>query len=251
MARLNDLSDSDDELPELSTILAKTSKQEHSKVPSGINEAQNSTNSKSLVAKHENNLRTITKASSDEAQSRKQRPLSHLKQAHVNSLLLPISDISTSNSKSEDYQSIETAGSVSNRISPRRLAKGIADHSRLAQVSAHTSVPIHHDGDSSTDLSGFIVPDSASDGESLVSMSPKKKIKKPTPLISTANLQESGFPVSRLPQSNTQQTTGTTDLISPEDKFSSRTNSKSPPSNDPFRAELVEAHPDPDDRLTL
>ncbi len=245
MARLNDLSDSDDELPELSTILAKTPKQEHSKVPSGINEAQNSTNSKSLVAKHENNLRAITKASSDKPQSRKQRPLSHLKQAHVNSLLLPISDVSTSKSRSEDYQSIETAGSVSNRISPTRLAKGIADHSRLAQVSAHTSIPIHDDDDSSTDLSGFIVPDSASDGESLVSMSPKKK------KISTANLQESGFGMSGLPQSNTQQPTGTTALISPEEKVSSRTSSKSPPRNDPFRAELVEAHPDPDDRLTL
>ena len=249
MARLNDLLDSDDEFPELSTILgAQNSKQEHSKMPSHRKETQNLANKNILVEKHELTARTITKASPNKPQSRKQRPLGHLKQAHVDFPLPPMSEVSTNNFRSEDYQSIETADNVSNRASPRRLAKVTADYSKLAQVFANTSIPIHHDEDYSTGLSGFIVPDSASDGESLVS-TPEKKSQ--VPKVSIANPQEPGFQVSRRPQSNKRQPPGTTDLVSPEEEVSSRICLKSPPSNEPFKSELDKVHPNIDDRLTL
>lgn len=240
MARLNDLLDNDDEFPELSTLLgAQNPKQEHSKVPSQRKETQNLANKNILVEKHALTPRTITKASPDKPQSRKQRPLGHLKQAHVNFLLLPMSDVSTSNSMSEDYQSIDAADSVSNRASPTRLAKVTADYSKLAQVFDNTSIPIHHDGDYSTDLSGFIVPDSASDGESLALTSEKKKKEKKKsqiPKFFTANPQEPGFQVSRRPQSNTRQPSATTELVSPEERVSSRICLESPPSNEPSKS---------------
>ncbi|KAF6219346.1 hypothetical protein HO133_005171 [Letharia lupina] len=264
MARLNDPLDSDDELPELSTILrpqtdaiirilAKTPKQEHHKIPSQTKATKNLANEDLLTERHVITPSTFTKVSSTEPQSKKQRPLGHLKQAHVNSLLLPISDAIISNARSEDYRSIEAGDTVSNRASPWRLAKATADHSKLAQASANTSILNHHHDDSSTDLSGFIVPDSASDGEALLprSLKMKKKKKSRTPKkISTANPQEPGFRESRRPQSNTLQPSGTTALISPEEKNSSGVCLESPPSNGPFGSELLEANPNQDGHLT-
>lgn len=254
MARLNDSLNSDYELPDLSTIirtLAKAPKQEHGKVQYRRNETQDLPNEDLLTEAHTVASRTVTKVSSDKPQSRRQRPL---EQVFINTLLLPMSDPSTSNPKSEGYH-VETADRITDRASPRRLTKGTADYSKLAQASVNKTLLIRHDEDSSTDLSGFIVPDSASDGETLVSRSPtKKKIKKiksrAPKKTSTANPRE---PVSQKfsrPQSNTRQPLGTT-AIPPEEKDGSRVCQESPPSNEPSGSEPFESHPTLNDRLTL
>ena len=251
MARLNDPFDSDDELPELSTImrtLVETPKQDDGKMPPQRKETQDLAHENLVTGR----LAIVSRATgvSDKPQSRKQRPLGPVKQAHVNSLLLPMSDASINDSRSEGRQSIKTEGGVSNRASPRRLAKVTADYSRLDQVSAITSIEVPHDDDCSTDLSGFIVPDSASDGEVIASRSPKNKKNEEgrTPKnVSSANPQEPAFRVPRQNQSNPRRSSGTIDIISPEEKKSTRICLDSPPSNEPFRSGFVEAHPN---RLT-
>ena len=267
MARLNDPSASDEDLPELSTILqprtdaipriiAQTPKQEHGKTPSRKDETQILASEELLTERYATSPRTVSQVSSDEAQSRKQRPLGHLKQAHVNSLLLPMSDTSINTIKSEDYHSIDIADNVSNRAVPRRLAKITAVYSKLAQVSADTSTKIPDDGDDddddddSSDLSGFIVPDSASDEEVLVSKSPKKRSQIPVK-IPIANPQESCFPTPRRSQYIRRQPSRKTDVVSPVMESRSRIFRESPTSNEHFRSELVEAQPSLDYFLTL
>lgn len=248
MARLNDPVESDDDLPELSTILGLP-KQEYGKMPPQRQETQDLANDDSLTERHAMSPRTVTKNSSDRPQSGKQRPLGQLNQAHVNSLLLPMPATSISNSGGEEHQSIQTADRELNRASPRRSIKASTDYDKSAQMLGNTNKPIHHDDDSSTEFSGFIVPDSASDGE--VSVSPKKKKSRTQKKVSRANPQEPNFQVSQWPPSDTRQTPGTTDLISPGKVNGSRICLDSPPSNESFKSELVEAHPDPNNRLAL
>ena len=174
-----------------------------------------------------------------------------MKQAHVNSLLFSIPDIS-SNTKGEAYQRRKIADRVRDRASPRRPSKFTAEQNNLAQVSAITHVLNHYDDSSSTDLSGFIVPDSASEGEAVESRSPKKKKKKSRApkQNSTVDLQDPDSRLPRRPPSFTRQSTATSDVFSLEEKKSSRTCLESPPSNKQSTSELVEAHPNPDDLLT-
>ena len=250
MARLNDPVESDDELPELSTILGPR-KQEYGKLPSQRQgETQNSADQDLLTDRHATSPRAVTRVSSDKPQSKKQRPLWYLKQAHVNDLLLPVVTASIRDSKIEESQSIETADSVANRGSPKRLAKVFTDYGKLAQMPANTSNLIHYDDDSSTDLSGFIVPDSASDREALVSVSPKNK-SRVRKKISGASPQNHDLQISRWPQPNTRQPRGTTKVISPGEMNSSRTCLDSPPSDEAVKSELIEAQPKLDDCLTL
>ena len=116
-------------------------------------------------------------------------------------------------------------------------------------MSATTSILNHHDDSSSTDLSGFIVPDSASDEEELVSSSPKKKSRAPNKTLSV-DPQEHGSRLARQPPSNTGQSIATSDDFSPEKKKGSRVCLESPPSDKHSGSELVEAHPNVDDRLS-
>ena len=237
MARLNDPSESDEDLPELSAILQPRQ------------ETQTLTSETLLTERRSIAPKTVTKVSSDKPQSRKQRPLGYPNQAPFSSLLLPMSDASISNSKSKHHQSIKTAGSVSSRARPR-LAKVTVDYSKLAQMSGDSSPLISDDDDDdnecSTDLSGFIVPDSASDEEILVSKSPKKR-SRTRKNIPAANPQEPGFLPFRRSRYNRRQPSGEADLVWPEKNDGSRSCPESPPSTEPFGSELVD--PNLDDHL--
>ena len=259
MARLNDQLDSDDELPDLSTILRlrtdaiprtrlETPRQEDGGIPSQRGETRNLATDNPLTEKHAITPKTFTKVSSARPQARKQRlrPLEHLKPAHIIFPLLPTSDASVNNSETNGSPSVEAVVSVPTRASPRESVNGIADYSR------------HHDDCSYTDLSGFIVPDSATDGDFPASGSPKKKKKKQkqkqkdrTPKVSAANPHEPGFRSSRQSPLDTQIFCGSSSSIYPDEKNRSRVSLESLPSNEPFRSELVEAHPNLDDRLTM
>ena len=270
MARLNDHLDSEDELPDLFSILRlrteasirtqpKTPRPAHGDITYREKEGKELATEYSPTGRHVFASETFTNVYSDRRQSRKQRPLRHLKQAHVNSLLLPPSDASVDASvnspKHKDGQSIREVGGVSGRASPKRLANGLAD--RLGKVSAGTVNRIDHDDSFSTDLSGFIVADSATDGESPVIKSPKKKKKKKkkqkyrSPKISTANLYEPGIQEPEQPQLCMQQLSGKSSLALPDKRKNSRTCLESLPSSEHLRSELVEAHPSLDKSITL
>lgn len=265
MARLNNHLDSDDELPELSSILGlrteaivrtqpKTPRQENGDVEFHEKETQNLPTEILLTEKSATGQRILTEVYSVKPQSRRQRPLGDLTQAHVNSLLLPVSDVSVNNSKQHEHQNIDVFDSVATHARPRRLANGSADYSRLAEVSANTVKLTHHDDCSYTDLSGFIVPYSASDEESLASRLPKentakeknkqqqKQNNRPSKSL-TANLHE------QQPQLNTRQSSGTADMTLPEEKNRNTTCLESLSSNEPFK--LLGAHSNLNDGLVL
>lgn len=250
MARLNDPTDSDDELPELSIVLghqtdaiigtrAKTPKQKHGSMPCYEKKLSNSQNGDSLTESHTIASRIVIQECSDKPQPRKQRPLEHPKLVHVNPLLLPMSDAS---SKSENHQSKDKAKSKSIRASQWRPIKVPAYHSKLTQVMANPQ-ELHHCDSSPANFADFIVPDSASDGEALVSKSQKKKKIQTPKKISIAN-QEAGSGGFERPQPDTGQLLETINMISPREMKNDKICLESPPSDERFRSELVEALPD-------
>ena len=112
---------------------------------------------------------TVGKERSDSTQSnkqtRRQRPLGSLKLTQVNSLLLPLSKATLSFAKNENSGS-RGGSSVGNiRASPKRAVKAPINYSKLVGrlTDAEPSTP--EESDSYTDLSGFIVSDSASEAE--------------------------------------------------------------------------------------
>ena len=266
MARLNDHLDSEDELPDLLSILRlrteasirtlpKTPRQAHRDITYREKEGKGLATEYAKSERHMTASETLTDVYSDGSQSRKQRPLEHSKQAHVNSLLRPPSDTSVNSPKHKDGQSIEEVDGNSSQASPKRLANGLAD--RLGKVSAETVNQIHHDESFYTDLSGFIVPDSATDGESPASASPKKKKRKKhkqkyrSPKISTTSPYEPAFQEPEQPQLYTQQLSGKSSIALPDKRNNSRTCLESLSGSEHLRSELVEAHPSLDESITL
>lgn len=261
MARVNDQLDSDDELPKLSSLFKirteatprtqiETSRQEHGSIPSQRKKTQKLAADNPLTVKHATVPTTLTEGHSDKPRSRKQRPLGHLKQAHIDFPLLPTSDASANDTKIKGSLSIEAVDGASTRASPRELVNSIADHRR------------HHEDCSYTDLSGFIVPDSATEGELSASSLPRKKKKKNkknkrqkqknrSVKISAADPHEPGFQESRQPPLNAQQLFGKTNSIYPGEKIGRELCRESLPSNETFRSELAGTHPNLDGYLTM
>ena len=266
MAKLNHHLDSEDELPDLFSILRlrteasirtqpKTPRQAHCDITYREKESKGLATEYAKSERHVTASETSTDDYSNRPQSRKQRPLGHLKQAHVSSLLRPLSDTSVDCPNHQDGQSIEEVDGNSGRASPKRLANGLAG--RLGKVSAEIVNQIQHDESFYTDLSGFIVPDSATDGESPVSESPKEKKKQKqkqkcrSPKISTANRYEPCFQELEQPQLYTQQLSGKSSLALPDKKSNSRTCLESLKGSERLRSQLVEAHPSLDESITL
>ena len=266
MARLNDHLDSEDELPDLLSILRLRTEASIRTQPNTPRQAHcdityRGKESKRLAAEYANSERHVvatedfTDVYSDRSQSRKQRSPGHLKQANVNSLLRPPSDTSVNNPKRKEGQSMEDIDGKSGRASPKKLANGLAD--RLGKVSAETVNQFYDDDSFYTDLSGFIVPDSDTDGGSLVSESPKKRKKQKqkqkyqSPKISIANPCEPGFQEPEQPHLYTQQLSGRSSLVLPDKINTGRTCLESLSGSGRSRSELVEAHPSLDESITL
>ena len=238
MARLNDPFESDDELPELSALLGpqkhttittpvKAPRQDHSNILSS-RRMEHTKLADAFALTDSIAQGTITKVSLGKPQSRKHLPLGYPKQSSINSLLYTLPDTSISGSRREERESVETAARISIRGSPIRSAKVDADYSKYAEASANASIVGYDDESSSTDLSGFIVPDSASDEEVLVSRSPKKKTRS---AIDERDTQGIDVPVSALT----------------EKKSDVQTCLESPLNSEPCKAVLVVANPNLDD----
>ena len=242
MARLNDPFESDDELPELSALLGP---QKHTTTTNPVKDPrQEQINLISSRRRDYTNLAddfsltdaiaqgTITKISLDKPQSRKHLPLGYPKQSCINSLLYALANTSISDSRREERESVQTVTRIPIRGSPRRSAKVDADYSKHAEASAKASIVVYDDETSSTDLSGFIVPDSASDEEA-ISRSPKKMARSAIDNRDTPGLDVPGLDVQ-------------VSVLSAR-KSDLQTCQESPPNAEPCKAVLVEAKSDLDD----
>ena len=172
MARLNDKLDSGDESPELSTLLLKPGEAgtgSPTKTPKKAVGSGRSPRKESMrdSARHSDDAKSISNAKSYEKRRGKQRPLGSSKLASVNSLLPPKFNHGFNARGHDDTATDCSAKDQRLRSSPRKLAKVPMDHAKFASRLSDASLSFS-DGDGSfTDLSGFIVPDSASDDEAL------------------------------------------------------------------------------------
>ena len=236
MARLHEIGDSEDELPDLSKILVSVNKSQHGlrddqpplskphRAPKAhvrsLSSIKDSTNRLLRISP----IRGNVEASSGDQQARKQKPL---RLAHVNSLLLP-----TANGRSESpvKRLITTKRSEKKgllRKTPNQTAAQRVDFTSLVADSRDALDSTEDDSSSenlsdfivndSDSLSDFIVNDSASDRE----MEPLRSVKKyrsgsPRKLQKNieSNRGSNDNYVSRKPES----LQATIDLISPDKK---------------------------------
>ncbi len=178
MARLNQMFDSDDDLPELSTILRSSTKATTSPIKKPVTKQDESKTSPRKKYCNDGNAgvsngdvfsQGLSRLPFDANRFSNQRPLGLLKATQVNSLSLPIAK-----------NFIETEGKVYLgesliRSSPKRKAKTQVDYSKFAPRLSDVSLSSSESDDTFTDLSGFIVPDSASDVDVFPSRSQKSK----------------------------------------------------------------------------
>ncbi|KAL8831259.1 MAG: hypothetical protein Q9170_005378 [Blastenia crenularia] len=155
MARLNTVFDSDDELPDLSTILAKCNVTPQKQQPEPSSPTNNAKPSKLLLAPFEEekgDTRTLPAQSNDII---KKAPL---KLAHVDSLLISLTDREPSSPKRGSHPQHNI------RSHPRTAGKG----SPKGERKFRRNVPAVSDSSDNEDaisdhMSDFIVPDSDSD----------------------------------------------------------------------------------------
>lgn len=217
MARLHDpVVDTDDELPELSQILRllRTSSLPNAQRPI----------EQPVPAKGE-----IVDETSGEAESgpdapldiinlsytgrepKNQGSLSPLKPTNVHSLPHP----RTQNTVNYDYPKISPAKENTVRSSPRRKVKASIDYSKFVPRLSRASSSFSGEDDSFTDLSGFIVPDSASDEDVRPSYLPEKK---PKQKISKKDVDGRSHNKTPRPSSSDLESAGPIDLNSPKKK---------------------------------
>ena len=189
MARLNvDVCDSDEEYPDLETILRSSGEKILQTPRKGFMTLHGNAVTASYSAANkrinedcprENGCRT-PKESKDvfcaEKQSSRQRPLKSIK---VNSLLLPITNAQVPR---VDFLKPLVPKSSLNDIkslpsSPRKIVN--ESRGRKGFASRNSSTPESKEESSSDDLSDFIVHDSASESEVASTRSPRRLIRKP------------------------------------------------------------------------
>lgn len=172
MARLNNLIDNDsseDELPELAQLLRSTSRKPLVKTPQeGDTEGYclqgDLLNGNTIVARSTGSKETIVYASS-ENQTEKSQAQRALKLAPVNPLPFPaFGDKSYSIGKCHQCKGFN-GPTQRLRNSPQRAARKPVDYNAFATRQTDELTSASTDDESFTDLSGFIVPDSASEAE--------------------------------------------------------------------------------------
>ena len=172
MARLNELIDNDsseDELPELAQLLRSTSRKPSiKKSQEGDTEGYclqgDLLNGNTIVARSTGIKKAIVYTSS-EGRTEKPQAQGALKLASVNPLLLPTFE-DKSYSIGKCHQCKDSTGPTQRlRQSPQRAARKVVDYSAFATRQTDELTSESTDDESFTDLSGFIVPDSANEAE--------------------------------------------------------------------------------------
>lgn len=175
MARLNEIFESDEELPELSTILRATEIDDIK--PAGTDVVNKHSYKRSAAAKTNPSHMISTNTPCDEKIPWKQWQLGTQKPPGVRPSHLPDSKQAIASAKDEKVRSIDKSSA---RSSPNKLTKTSLNYLNYNQhVSDLSSASIltSDDGHSCTELSDFTVPDSASDEESIVE-SPRKGVRR-------------------------------------------------------------------------
>ena len=212
MAKLHENNDSDDELPDLSAVIGLPRKTGQGQLPSS---AANSGQEQKEIAPQRASDKSIvdlrvlakkgaTRASYDEKQAKKQRPL---KIAHVNTLLLPISSGPIQKTESVQRTLDDSDSEDPVRPTPRRVAKKQIDYS--AFTSALSTALNSDDDQFFDDLSDFIVGDSDSELDATSLKSPRKHVRRSPKKFSY------GPDTTRSSTNNTSQPE-IIDLISPD-----------------------------------
>lgn len=161
MARLNTSLDSDDEFPELSTLLLRSAEDGCGRIlQKSKDESGRSTHNDDSMKGAEISLNYV-RLSNGEKHSSKSLPI--VRPQHL----------SIPKDEPENW-TIPSRTDTARRVSPRRRAKAHVDYEKF--TSALSDARSSFSGtDSSTDLSGFLVPDSASDGEVLPVRSQRRR----------------------------------------------------------------------------
>ena len=231
MARLNYEIESDDDLPELSSILRL--KGVNISLTSGDeNGDQKLFGMEKSVSRDTNNsargaataeFRPMVKSPCDKKQLRQQRPMETVQPTRLNSSSFPISKEhrTIANILTEQEAPLEDFGLV--RTSPRRKATTPRKFKEFVHTLSPTSLSVSEADDSSTDLSGFIVPDSASDEEEFPVRSRSHHSTKSPPKKSDLRLRKSRLPTSERSQLKENSLSKLVDLTSPEHNYSKTT----------------------------
>lgn len=252
MARLNQINDSDDEFPELSTLLRPFGDGD---IQASERASKKRDDSGRLPLKGEPNNatgvgdkripvpRNVAQLSPEEKHSSGPFPLGLLKLADINALHVPHS------TQRLDGGTKSNTAKPSTTSNPRKTAKPRVDYSKLASRLSDASLSVS-DSDSFTDLSGFIVPDSASDEEILPSTSRNaRESRKTTKKSRDQQSKEYASSPVRSP-SEEQESTGRIYFISPKRgrKTSNLVCPESPPRfrTPPKISDRVEQHSDLD-----
>lgn len=172
MARIDHvIADSEDDLPEVSDIL-RSSKTASIKTPLETDTGKHSTDTpRKYETKHcdasPDQESSLSRNYSDSTPESKQRPLRSLKLASVNSLRLPLVDRSSNEPDNNFLGTAKlTTGNIGVRSSPRRKANASVNYKDFVPESSQANLSFSDIDSTFTDLSVFIVPDSASDADS-------------------------------------------------------------------------------------
>ena len=188
MARLNLTIESDDDLPDISTLLLprSTDQPPTSKEPAGrqtsplkkppLNDLRTDLFTENIPIESVR-LRDINPVQGGDTYPINQpQPLTPSKPTRLNSrnpLIKHDTDVTTAN-----VTKSHTTENESRRSSPRKATRPLVDYSKFAYRFGNSDRPSSSSGeseDSFTDLSGFIVPDSASDEELLLPARARRK----------------------------------------------------------------------------
>ena len=183
MAVLNAGSDSDDELPCLSTLLwskavtippISPSRKQRSLMKRSQSPHKNIGQRNNQAGQRDVASRQTSEGSTREIRVGKQRPLGSLKITSVNSLPLPDSNGILDHIENEQGTKELPGASCTNRTSPRK-AKTPIDYSKFATCLSEASISLSDEDETTTDLSGFIVSDSTSDEEEEASKTRRRR----------------------------------------------------------------------------
>lgn len=185
MAVLNEVSDSDGELPGLSALLWSKAITIPPTTPTRKQRSSiEKTQSPRKATGHERDSqagqcnvasRQTSEASSRDIRVGKQRPLGSLKVTSVNPLLLPkIDGLLDDRENTKSTKELPPAN-YTNRSSPRRSAKAPVDYSKFTTYPSEASISLSDDDETTIDLSDFIVSDSTSDEEVTLSKTRRRR----------------------------------------------------------------------------
>ena len=243
MARFSRSIDSEDDLPELSSVFQRYGEGAKSVFQGECKDSSNKASNQYQIVFGKSKSGKLASSELDCYHDELQR-LEFADLAHINSSSLPIFG------KAEKQGKKNRTAEQTHRFpsSPRRKIKSLVNLSVLASSLTEASVSLSENDDSSTDLSGFIVPDSASEDDSFLPQWQKYPQSEKFSTESRKRLPRKSPKSPVVLPINDVEDTGPIDLTSPE-KENGSTKSVCPESPPRFRTARLSDPPDTDSGL--